>query len=205
MAVKQVLEWPHPILESRAQHVTDFDDTLQSLVTDMFDTMTNAHGIGLAANQIGVLLRVLIIKIGPISTENNEHKKNPALRGAPYEWENKLHVLINPTITAKEGKIRYDEGCLSFPDLYEEVERHKKITISYQDQQGRLCSVVAEDLFAICAQHEIDHLDGIVFVNRLKGRECQRAKKRFDSLKEKRLAKDAENLALTGSGQLTEP
>lgn len=186
MALLPVVEWPEKVLETRAQYVTEFDADFKKLVADMIETMHHARGIGLAANQVGVLKRVCVVKIGPIDLEDGEYKKNAALRNAPYDWEGKLFVLVNPVIKSREGKIKYEEGCLSFPELYEDVERARSIGVEYQDENGVKKTLQAQDLFSICIQHELDHLDGVVFVNRLIGKQSEKAKRQYLKLKEER-------------------
>ena len=156
----EILTWPHPILETKAEPVTEFDAELRSLVESMHTTMRVANGIGLAANQVGILKRVLLVAIPWLGKRYEQG-------GKKQDWHDKLHALINPRITAQSGTVTFEEGCLSFPGLFGEVERAREITVSAQDVDGAEITLAADGLFSICIQHEIDHLDGIVFVNHM--------------------------------------
>lgn len=161
MSVLDVLVWPHKILETKAEPVTRFDEDLRKFVSDMFETMHASGGIGLAANQVGDLRRVIVIEI-PWSGNKyaeQEEKQEP--------WHDKRWVLINPVITSKSGKIKWQEGCLSFPEVYDFVDRAREITVKAFDEHGKEHQFKANDLFAVCIQHEIDHIDGIVFFQRM--------------------------------------
>ncbi len=147
--VYPIVKFPDPILQRPAEPVTKFDQDLQKLVDDMFESMYDAHGIGLAAPQIGISKRITVIDLS--------FQKNP---------EEKL-VLINPEILLREGK-RYDEeGCLSLPDIREKVSRAFKVKIRAQDVTGNWFEREADDLLARAFQHEVDHLDGILFIFRI--------------------------------------
>ena len=147
--VYPIVKFPDPILQRPAEPVTKFDQDLQKLVEDMFESMYDAHGIGLAAPQIGISKRITVIDLS--------FQKNP---------EEKL-VLINPEILLREGK-RYDEeGCLSLPDIREKVSRAFKVKIRAQDVTGNWFEREADDLLARAFQHEVDHLDGILFIFRI--------------------------------------
>jgi peptide deformylase len=147
--VYPIVKFPDPVLQRPAEPVTKFDQDLQKLVEDMFESMYDAHGIGLAAPQIGISKRITVIDLS--------FQKNP---------EEKL-VLINPEILLREGK-RYDEeGCLSLPDIREKVSRAFKVKIRAQDVTGNWFEREAEDLLARAFQHEVDHLDGILFIFRI--------------------------------------
>jgi peptide deformylase len=147
MARLAILEYPDPRLRTRATPVTKVDDRIRRLVDDMLETMYEAPGIGLAATQVDVHLRVLVIDV----SED---------RSAP-------HCFINPQITVKEGEHEYEEGCLSVPEIYELVRRAERIKVRALDRDGEPFELEAEGLLAVCIQHEIDHLDGKVFVEYL--------------------------------------
>lgn len=145
MTTLQIVHWPHSALSTVAEEVTVFDDDLRATVAAMHQTMKDADGIGLAANQVNILKRIVVINIGD-------------------DWFKT--TLINPKIISSSGTIIFEEGCLSFPNLVIPVSRPNKITISAQDEYGKSFTLEAESLVAICIQHEIDHLNGIVFINR---------------------------------------
>lgn len=159
MAILEILTFPNSILRQKAQAVEVFDSSISSLVNDMLETMYDAPGVGLAANQVGVLKRILVIDVDyDIKGDDEENriyiKKNPK-------------VFINPQINEKSGKILFKEGCLSVPGFSEEVERFEKIKSTYQDAKGAQHELETDGILAIALQHEIDHLDGKLFVDRL--------------------------------------
>jgi peptide deformylase len=161
MAVLKVVEWPAPVLETKSTEVVEFNDEIKSFVRDMHETMDHAGGIGLAANQVGVAQRILVICI-PWSDNryaDQEEKKE--------EWHDKRWTFINPVITKRQGKIKWQEGCLSFPEIYEFVDRSEEIWVEAFDENGQKFSAHANGLFAVCLQHEIDHIDGVVFIDRM--------------------------------------
>lgn len=146
----QILEYPDPRLRRISVPVTQFDLPLHELLDNMAFTMYRANGIGLAAAQVDVTQRIFIIDLG-------------LQEGFPKQ----LMEFINPRLHDGEGKILFEEGCLSVPGFTEEVVRKKKIVVDYQDRHGEKKQIVAEGLLAVALQHENDHLDGIVFVDRL--------------------------------------
>jgi peptide deformylase len=147
--VHPIVKFPDPILQRPSEAVTVFDDDLRRLVDDMFESMYVAHGIGLAAPQIGVPKRITVIDLS--------FQKTPADKIA----------LINPEVVTKEGKIFEEEGCLSLPDIREKVARAANVKIRAQDLEGNWFEREADDLLARAFQHEIDHLDGILFIFRI--------------------------------------
>ena len=157
----QIVTWPAPVLETRAEEITDFGDELRAFSVAMHATMQAAHGIGLAANQVGVLKRILVIEI-PWAGKRYGRTTEPR-----RAWHDRPYTLVNPEIVEREGTITYEEGCLSFPDLFGEVERARRVMVKAQDVDGKAQVIEGDDLFAVCLQHEIDHLDGIVFINHM--------------------------------------
>lgn len=148
MALLTILEFPDPRLRTRAQPVDPAQiPSLQRLIDDMFETMYAAPGIGLAATQVNVHRRLLVVDV-------SEGRDRPL-------------VFINPEITAKDGIQVYQEGCLSVPGIYADVERANRIRVQALDRDGRPFELEAEGLLAVCIQHEIDHLEGKVFVDYL--------------------------------------
>ncbi len=164
MAKLKILEFPDPRLRTKATPVAAVDDDLRALIADMFETMYAAPGIGLAATQVDVHRRLLIADISPDQSQ-------------PY-------ALINPEILEKDGVIVSEEGCLSVPGYYEEVERAEHIRLRYLDRNGDAQEMEVEDLLAVCIQHEIDHLDGKLFVDYLSESKRQRIRKKL--MKERR-------------------
>ncbi|HYG41476.1 MAG TPA: peptide deformylase [Bordetella sp.] len=148
MALLPILQYPDPRLHKKAAPVAVVDDRIRQLVRDMADTMYEAPGVGLAATQVDVHERVVVIDVS--------------------EAGNELRVLINPEITWKSDERQtYEEGCLSVPGIYDEVERAASIRYQALDVDGKLYEAEADGLLAVCVQHEIDHLDGKVFVEYL--------------------------------------
>ncbi len=164
MAVLEIVQFPHEALTTPAQPVTVFDDELRTFIDDMAETMYTAKGVGLAANQVAALRRVTVI--------------DPAGPDDPSE----LLELVNPEIIEREGKLVWEEGCLSFPELYEKVQRSATVTVRYQDRNGDVKEVSAEGLLAVALQHEIDHLDGILYIDRIKPFARSLALKRFQRI-----------------------
>ncbi len=155
---REILIYPDKRLKEISKPVEKFDKELHTLLDDMYETMIAKNGVGLAAIQIGVPQQVLIINI-PIETESDDPQKQ-------QPKENTLEI-INPVILKLEGKNRYQEGCLSVPGYFEEVERYKKIKLEYQDRNGERIILEDDDFLAIALQHEIDHLGGKLFVEKL--------------------------------------
>ena len=150
MTVRPILTAPDPRLKAVATEIAKVDGEIRRLIDDMLETMYEADGIGLAAVQIGVAKRVIVMDI-----DQKDGKKNP-------------RVFVNPKILwASEELATFEEGCLSVPDIWEEVERPARIRAEYQDRDGKKQTLEADGLLADCLQHEIDHLDGVLFIDRL--------------------------------------
>jgi peptide deformylase len=160
MAILDILHFPDPRLRTKAKPVEQVDDKLRALVDDMFETMYEAPGIGLAATQINYHRRVIVIDI---SEERNE----------PL-------CLINPEIVEKDGVEEMDEGCLSVPGIYEKVSRADKVRVRALDRNGDPFELDAEGVLAVCIQHELDHLDGKLFIDYLSNLKRQRIRKKLE-------------------------
>lgn len=161
MAKLKIVQYGDPVLRRVTSRVIKFDKSLRKLVEDMFETMYACEGVGLAAPQIGVSKRVLVLDVDyPSKRYIDEQTKKEVVS------YNSL-VLINPVIIQKEGELLSKEGCLSFPNVYFDVLRFEKITVKYQDLLGKERKLLAEkDLLCRCIQHEIDHLDGKLFIDK---------------------------------------
>ncbi|MHB1950753.1 MAG: peptide deformylase [Acidiferrobacteraceae bacterium] len=164
--LREILRYPDPRLRSRAAPVRVVDDQVRRLIDDMAETMYQAPGIGLAAVQIGVLQRIIVVDV---SSERND-----------------LRSFVNPEILSRDGMGVTEEGCLSVPGIFEEVARPQKIRLRALDREGRSMELEAEGLLAVCIQHEIDHLNGKVFVDYLSRLKQQRIRKKLE--KQQRLA-----------------
>lgn len=158
-----IVTYPAPVLSQVAKPVTDFNQDLKHLVKNMLFTMYHAPGIGLAAPQVGEGIRLFVLDVDFDREEVTTASGKEEFRLSGFNPK----VFINPVITGTSGSIVYEEGCLSVPGVYEEVKRHKSIHVKYQDLEGNFHELEAEDMMAICIQHENDHLDGIVFIERL--------------------------------------
>ncbi len=152
MAIREIRKSGDDILSKKCREVEKIDEKIKELGQDMLDTMYKNDGIGLAACQVGMLKRIIVYDIKYIE------------EGAKKEG----HILINPKITSRsKSMIEVEEGCLSFPDIYENVLRHEKVTVEYTDIDGKKKKINAKEIEAVVIQHEIDHLDGIVFLDRV--------------------------------------
>ncbi len=160
MALLTILEYPDPRLRNKAKPVTEVTDELRQLIDNMFETMYDAPGIGLAASQVNVHKRIIVIDV---SEERNEP-----------------HVFINPEISNLTGEAESEEGCLSVPGFYEPVTRAERIRVKALDRNGEAFELDAEGLLAVCIQHECDHLDGKLFVDYLSGLKRNRIRKKLE-------------------------
>jgi peptide deformylase len=151
MALREVVQFPDPRLKEVSKPITEVTDELRELAADMIDVMYDEPGIGLAAPQVGASVRMFVIDT---DWGDEEKEKSPT-------------VVINPEISEREGRITWDEGCLSVPDYTATVERDATITLKGQDLDGNPIEERAEGLRAVCIQHEVDHLDGVLFIDRI--------------------------------------
>ncbi len=174
MSVLDIVIYPAKVLETRAAEVTKFDDDLKKFVADMHETMVVSAGIGLAANQVGDLRRVITMEIPFADSKYSDQEPE-----VQEWWHDKKFTFINPVIIRKQGKFRFQEGCLSFPEIYEFVERAAEVWVKAVDETGKEFEVHATGLFAVCIQHEIDHIDGIVFVERMSRLKASMVKKKI--------------------------
>ncbi|HEX2668226.1 MAG TPA: peptide deformylase [Gammaproteobacteria bacterium] len=175
MALLDILHFPDPRLRIKAQPVAEVTDRHRRLIADMLETMYAAPGIGLAAVQVGVGERVIVVDV-------SDNSDQPL-------------AFINPEILSKEGTEVMQEGCLSVPGVYEDVERAERIRVRARDRDGRPMEFDADGLLAVCIQHEIDHLDGKLFVDYLSDLKRQRIRKRIE--KEERERKERRSQATT--------
>jgi peptide deformylase len=167
MARLQILEFPDPRLRTRAQPVDQVDDALRKLIDDMFETMYEAPGIGLAATQVNVHKRLLVIDL-------SQDRSEPL-------------ALINPQIIERAGVEESEEGCLSVPGIYEKVARAERIRVRTLDRNGDTTEIEASGLLAVCIQHEMDHLEGKLFVDYLSELKRTRIRKKLDKDRKERV------------------
>ncbi len=151
MALREIVQFPDPRLKQVAKPITEVDDALRELARDMIDVMYDEPGIGLAAPQVGASVRMFVIDT---EWSDEEIGKNPT-------------VVLNPEISEREGAITWEEGCLSVPDYTADVDRDAKIRLCGTDLDGNPIDEIAEGLRAVCIQHEVDHLDGVLFIDRI--------------------------------------
>lgn len=162
MAVRDIREYPEQVLRKGSQDVTDFGEDLQSLLRDMWETMVSNDGVGLAAPQIGVSLRVAVIG-----------------------WRDRRIVLVNPVVIEQEGEEELEEGCLSAPGFYEKVTRPARVVVEAQDERGEPIRLEEEGFLARVLMHEIDHLEGKLFLDRLSPLKRRYLKKKLQKRVEK--------------------
>ncbi len=163
MPLLSVLQFPDPKLRTKAKHIATVDDAIRKIVADMFETMYEQGGVGLAATQVDVHQRIIVMDIS--------------------ETRNEPLCVINPEIIHREGVQHEMEGCLSFPSVFEKVERAAKIRLCAQDQHGKEFEMDADGLLAVCIQHEMDHLDGVLFIDHLSRLRQERARKKLDKIR----------------------
>jgi len=172
--VREILIWPDPRLKEKAVPVDAVDAGVRALIDDMFETMYAADGVGLAAPQIGVLQRIVVV-----DTSGSDEDV------APF-------AMINPEIVETEGAIRYREGCLSVPGEAEEVKRAARVRVRFLDRDGNPVEMEATGLTAVCIQHECDHLNGVLFVDHLSSLKRELIRKRMKRLKAEKASRGAE-------------
>lgn len=168
MAIRKILTYPEPLLKELSTPVAKVDGEIKALISDMLETMYEAPGIGLAAPQLGVLKRVIVLDI-----EYREGERHPI-------------VVINPEIVESSGETTYEEGCLSVPEYTAEIVRASEVTVKGLDGEGTPVSIEADGLLAIALQHEIDHLDGVLFVDRLGEMKRDMFKRKYKKLMKER-------------------
>jgi peptide deformylase len=168
MAVLEILTYPHPVLKKRSEEVGQVDEELKTLVRDMTETMYHSNGVGLAACQVGISRRVIVLDVSPMDPEQC------------------LFAVINPEIVFEEGEVEQEEGCLSAPDCLEKVKRREKVKVKGTSIEGKEIEISGEGILAVALQHEIDHINGVLIldkVSRLK-RELYRNKVKKEKRKE---------------------
>lgn len=169
MAVLEILKYPHSVLKKRSQEVERIDENVRQLIQDMTETMYDANGVGLAAPQVGVNKRIIVLDVSPMDPEQD------------------LFALINPEIMAEEDEIDHEEGCLSVPECQETIKRKQKVRVRGMSPEGKEVELEAQGILAIALQHEVDHLNGVLILDRLSGlkREIYRNKLKKKRQKEK--------------------
>jgi peptide deformylase len=178
MAIRTILEFPDQRLRTRAQPVTQFDAGLGQLIDDLFETMYAAPGIGLAATQVDVHKRVLVIDVS--------------------EARNEPLVFINPEILSREGVEETEEGCLSVPGIFDEVKRAAKVRVRCQDRTGAVLERDLDGVLAVCIQHEMDHLEGKLFVDYLSDLKRQRIRKKLEKERKSRATRARDTVTRSG-------
>ena len=167
MTIRPILTVPHPVLKQKSKPVAEITDEIRALMDDMLETMYDAPGIGLAAVQVGEPLNIIVMDLANSSSKDED------------EAEPKPQFFINPEILEEvEEQKPYEEGCLSVPDVFDEVERAERVKIKYLDYHGKEVIEWAEGLYAVCIQHEMDHLKGVLFIDYLSRLKRKRAIKK---------------------------
>lgn len=175
MAIRDIVLFPNKILTKKCRPVEGVDSEVRELVDDMIETMYDAPGVGLAAPQVGVPQRITVIDT------------------SAGEEEGELHVFINPEIIEREGVIRWEEGCLSIPGVYENVDRSARVVVRALDRDGEPFELEATELLSVCIQHEIDHLDGVLFLDHLSRLKRRIVLKKYKKQLAKMARKEAED------------
>jgi len=171
MAIRRIYETPEPVLREISKPVTAFDDNLKTLVADMFETMYDAPGIGLAAVQVGEPIRLLVIDLQEPEEEDGEPVRDP-------------RVFVNPEILwTSDHEVPYTEGCLSVPEQFAEVMRPDRIRAKWQDVDGKTYEEEIDGMLAVCLQHEMDHLEGVLFIDHLSRLKRNMVLKKLDKLR----------------------
>lgn len=187
MAIREIVTFPDDRLRRPTAAVTEFDEKLKELIQDMFDTMYDDDGIGLAAPQIGVSKKIVVMDVPESEEETAEGREPAAVEHHPL-------VLINPVITEKSGSIESKEGCLSVPEYYETVRRAETVSVKAQDADGNEVEYKnVTGLLAVCMQHELDHLEGRLFIDYLSGIKRDRLKKQIQRMKKAQKAEGKYN------------
>ncbi len=170
MAVLEILKYPHPLLKKRCKKVEEVNEGVRDLIQNMVETMYEANGIGLAACQVGVPLKVIVLDVSPINPQQS------------------LFAMVNPEIISEEGEIDHEEGCLSVPDCIQKVKRKERILVKGLSPEGKEIEVKGEGILSFALQHEIDHLNGILILDQMSGlkREIYRRKLKKEKRKEEK-------------------
>lgn len=165
MSVLKIFTFPDPVLLKKAEPITKFDNKIKALAQDMLDTMRDSRGIGLAAPQVGRSLQMVVVEVDEtdFDDESEETEETPKKRKKKVPLQS--YVVCNPTIVKKKGHTKIEEGCLSLPDLFVEVDRAKEIVLEGRTIDGNPLQVEAKGLLSICFQHELDHLDGTLLTS----------------------------------------
>ncbi len=191
MALREILVWPDPVLKQKATPVGAVDASIRKLCDDMAETMYDAHGVGLAAPQVGELKRIIAIDVEQREAETDADGN---VIGEPKPKGHGLFFLIDPVLKLGEGEHTYTEGCLSIPDEYEEVTRFGRIVVEFTDRDGKRKELEAgQSLLSVCVQHEMDHLEGKLFVDHLSALKRELIRRRMKKLKAQRAAERAGN------------
>ena len=167
MAVLEILKYPHPVLKKKCERVERVDEEVKKLVHDMRETMYHDNGVGLAACQVGVPCRIIVMDVSPIDPDQG------------------FFAMINPEIVSEEGETDYEEGCLSVPDCTEKIKRKEKVCVKGVSPEGEAMEVAGEGILAIALQHEIDHLNGILILDRISRLKREIYRKKLKKEKEK--------------------
>jgi peptide deformylase len=167
MAVLEILTYPNPLLKKPCCEVETVDEETREFIKDMVETMYSANGIGLAASQVGVFKKIIVLDVSPIDPQHD------------------LMAMLNPEIVTGEGEIDHEEGCLSVPDCFEKVRRKEKVQVRGMDPDGRKIEMNAEGILAVTLQHEIDHLNGVLILDKISGLKRELYRRQLKKKKEK--------------------
>jgi peptide deformylase len=177
--ILEVIKYGHPVLRERGARIKEITPEIKQLIADMFETMYDSKGIGLAAQQIGQALQLTVIDVRGVT----ERPSTLEVGGQPVEVDSRMPmVLINPKITPRGEKVTGPEGCLSFPEMYAEITRPESVDVKALDANGNPISFRAGGLLARAVQHEVDHLDGVLFIDRMTAKDKAELRGEIDDL-----------------------
>ena len=174
MAILEILTYPNPLLKKPCCEVETIDEETREIIKDMVETMYSANGIGLAASQVGVSKKIIVLDVSPIDPQHD------------------LMAMLNPEIVTCEGEVDHEEGCLSVPDCFEKVRRKEKVQVRGMDPDGRKIEMDAEGILAITLQHEIDHLNGVLILDKISGLKRELYRRQLKKKKEKEKEEEEE-------------
>ncbi|MGK5088795.1 peptide deformylase [Bdellovibrionota bacterium FG-2] len=199
MAILKIYTFPDLVLAKKALPIARVEKRFHALADSMLETMYDSPGVGLAANQVGILEKIVVIdteyEVDDLEEGQSPPEGSELISGGVIRNKDPK-IIINPEIILKEGSVMFSEGCLSVPEFSAEVKRAEKIKIQYQDIDGRTRTLSAEGLLAICIQHEMDHLDGKLFIDRLSPLKKETIRRRLKKERQEREEKDRDEIEL---------
>ncbi len=181
LMILPIVKYGHPVLRQRGRPIDVFDQSLENLVDAMLDTMYDADGVGLAAQQIGKALQLTVVDV----SQSDDRPSSMKVNNEPVDLQEYMPlVLVNPLIDQPSSTVSGPEGCLSFPEIYADIDRPEQVRVRAQDHKGNPVEFVCDGLLAKAIQHEVDHLNGILFIDRMSTRDKDRWRPQLESLQD---------------------